>query len=69
MLTNDFEKKYKNWHQKVSFTKSGIRITACLSCGISLLALGHQEGTTPALILLVIGLGLAEVLGIVEEWI
>ena len=69
MSTNEFEEKYKNWHQKISFIKSGIRITACLSCIITLVALGHLEGTTPAILMLAIGLGLAELLGIAEEWI
>ena len=69
MLTNEFEEKYKNWHQKISFIKSGIRITSCLSCIITLIVLGHLEGTTPAILMLAIGLGLAELLGIAEEWI
>ena len=68
-MSNDFEKKYKDWHQKISFLKSGVRIAACLSCVITLIALGHLEGGTAALMLLAIGLGLAELLGIVEEWI
>jgi hypothetical protein len=69
LSTNEFEKKYKDWHQKISFVKSGIRITACLSCIITLIVLGHLEGTTPAILMLTIGLGLAELLGIAEEWI
>jgi hypothetical protein len=68
-LSTDFENKYKHWHQKISFIKSGIRITSCLSCIITLIALGHIEGTTPAILMLAIGLGLAELLGIAEEWI
>ena len=68
-MSNDFEKKYKDWHQKISFLKSGVRIAACLSCVITLIALGHLEGGAAALMLLAIGLGLAEFLGIVEEWI
>ncbi len=68
-MSTDFENKYKHWHQKISFIKSGIRITSCLSCIITLIALGHIEGTTPAIMMLAIGLGLAEFLGIAEEWI
>jgi hypothetical protein len=68
-LSNEFENKYKSWHQKISFMKSGIRITACLSCIITLIVIGHLEGSTPAILMLAIGLGLAEILGIAEEWI
>lgn len=68
-MLNDFENKYKSWHQRISFIKSGVRITACLSCIITLITLGHIEGTTPAVLMLAIGLGLAEFLGIAEEWI
>ena len=68
-MSNDFETKYKSWHQRISFIKSGVRITACLSCIITLIALGHIEGTTPSVLMLAIGLGLAEILGIAEEWI
>lgn len=69
MSTDNFESKYKTWHQTLSFIKSGIRITACLSCIITLVALGHVQGTIPAVLMLAIGLGLAEILGILEEWI
>jgi hypothetical protein len=68
-LSTEFEEKYKDWHQKISFIKSGIRITACLACVITLLSLGHVVGTTPAILMLSIGLVLAEILGIFEEWI
>lgn len=68
-MSNDFEDKYKSWHQKISFVKSGIRIAACLSCIITVIALGHSEGIAPAVLMLAIGLGLAEILGIAEEWI
>jgi hypothetical protein len=69
LSTNEFEKKYKDWHQKVSFVKSGIRIAACLSCIITLLVAGHIEGGVPAVLMLAIGFLLAEILGIFEEWI
>ena len=68
-MSTEFEEKYKHWHQKISFIKSVVRIAACLSCIITLIALGHIEGTTPAVLMLAIGLGLAELLGIAEEWI
>ncbi len=69
MSTNNFETKYKDWHQKISFVKSGVRIAACLSCVITLIVAGHLEGNTPAILMLAIGFGLAELLGIAEEWI
>ena len=68
-MSTEFESKYKTWHQKISFVKSGVRITACLSCIITLIVLGHIEGTTPAVLMLAIGMGIAEILGIAEEWI
>jgi hypothetical protein len=69
LSTNEFEEKYKNWHQKISFVKSGVRIAACLGTIITISTLGHVIGTTPAILILAIGLGLAEILGIFEEWI
>lgn len=69
MSTNDFENRYKNWHQKISFVKSGIRLVACLGCAFTLLTLGHAIGGVPSILILSFGLAAAEVLGILEEWI
>ena len=69
MSNEDFEKKYKEWHQKISFIKSGIRIAACLGTIITIAVLGHVIGTTPAILILATGFLLAEILGIFEEWI
>jgi hypothetical protein len=69
MSTNDFENRYKDWHQKISFLKSGIRIAACLGCIITLLVYGVHDIVASSLLLLSIGLLLAEILGIFEEWI
>ncbi len=67
-MSNNFENDYKSWHQKLSFIKSGIRIAACFSAIIILVLLGHIEGTTPAVLMLSIGLLIAELIGILEEW-
>lgn len=63
---NNFEEKYKGWHQKISFIKSGVRIAACLSAATTLFVVSAT--TIPAILILAIGLGLAEILGIFEEW-
>lgn len=67
-MSTDFEKKYKGWHQTLSFLKSGIRIAACLGSTFIALALDHAIGIMPALLILTIGLAFAEVIGIAEEW-
>ena len=68
-MSDNFEKNYKHWHQKLSFMKSGIRIATCLSAIIAILAIGAEVGQHVAIIVLAVGLGLAEILGIFEEWI
>lgn len=68
-MSNEFEENYKDWHQKISFIKSGVRIAACLGSIITIATLGHVVGTTPSILILAIGLFLAEILGIFEEWI
>ena len=69
MSNNNFEHRYKDWHQKISFMKSGIRLVACLACIGTVATLGHMIGGVPSLIILAGGLAAAEVLGIIEEWI
>ena len=54
---SDFEDKYRGWHAKISYFKSGIRIFTCFA---SIMAGGD-------VIILAAGFGLAEILGIVEE--
>lgn len=53
-----FEDKYKTWHKYTSYVKSGIRL---ITCGIAL--------TTGSISILALGLGIAEVVGIAEEWV
>ena len=54
---SDFEDKYRDWHAKISYFKSGMRIFTCFASIIS----GGD------VIILAAGFGLAEILGIVEE--
>lgn len=55
---NDFEKKYRDWHTKISFVKSLFRIAACL---------GTFVAGVDAIYVLAAGFLLAEILGIAEE--
>lgn len=69
MSTDEFESNYKHWHQKISFVKSGVRIAACLSAIITALVLAQELGQVASILILAVGFGLAEILGIFEEWI
>lgn len=62
---SDFAEKYKGWHQKISYIKSAIRI------GGSILSIVLAQLVSPlvGVIALAVALILAELLGIVEEWI
>ena len=60
MSDSDFVNNYKNWHQKVSYIKSVVRITGCA------LALWFS---TYGLAILAVMLIAAELLGIIEEYI
>lgn len=55
---SDFESKYHTWHKHASYIKSGIRLGAC---GATLI--------TGSVYILAVGLFLAELVGIVEEWV
>jgi len=55
---SDFEKSYRAWHTGVSYMKSAVRI---LSCAIALY--------DSSVYILATGLLIAELLGIVEEWV
>lgn len=56
---SDFESRYRKWHTYMSYIKSGIRIIA-----FGGLALGLFGVVVSATLLLI-----AEVVGIVEEWV
>lgn len=60
-----FEDKYKEWHQKISYVKSGVRIASCMGAVLLL----SMDTYYFSILFLAIGLMIAEVLGIVEEWI
>jgi hypothetical protein len=53
-----FENNYKTWHKYTSYIKSGIRFVAC---GATVL--------TGSVYILAIGLFIAELVGVVEEWV
>lgn len=58
-----FEDSYRTWHQKISFAKSGVRL------GASAIALYFMSDATVAVFALALGFGIAEILGILEEWL
>lgn len=60
-----FEDKYKQWHQKISYVKSGVRIASCAGA----LFLLYVDSQAVSIAFLALGLLIAEILGIVEEWI
>lgn len=59
---SDFESKYRNWHTKLSYLKSAVRIAACV------LVMGLTPFLHPVW-LLSFGFFIAEVIGIIEEWV
>lgn len=54
----NFESNYNTWHKYASYIKSGIRLGAC---GATII--------TGSIYILAIGLIIAELVGIVEEWV
>ncbi len=59
---SNFEDKYKNWHQKTSYIKSAVRMAGCV------IALALLPNVNLSVLSLVVCLFVAELLGIVEEW-
>jgi hypothetical protein len=57
---SDFEDNYRKWHTKLSYTKSAARIIACFGAVID---------PTDGLFILSFGFLIAELIGIVEEWV
>jgi hypothetical protein len=57
---SDFENKYRTWHTRLSYIKSVARIIACF---------GALVDKTDGLLILAMGLFLAEIIGILEEWV
>jgi hypothetical protein len=57
-----FENTYRTWHTKISYLKSGVRL------GASGTALYFMSDASMAAFTLALGFGIAEVLGVLEEW-
>lgn len=62
-MSDDFNDRYRTWHARMSYAKSAVRLGACAAA----FALSADPATAVAV--LAIGMGLAEILGIAEEWI
>lgn len=58
---SDFETRYRTWHTRLSYAKSGVRILGCIA------ALWVATEPVLAVLLLAGGLLAAEILGILEE--
>jgi hypothetical protein len=60
---SNFEDKYRNWHTKLSYMKSAVRIGGC----IGVIVITHAT-LLPVTILAASFLA-AEIIGIAEEWV
>lgn len=58
---SDFEARYRTWHARLSYVKSGIRLASA-----SMAALFYNDAAV-AILMLSIGFAIAEVVGILEE--
>ena len=58
---NDFENKYRDWHTKLSYVKSAVRMVSCLPV-LLLLPIAHPVS------ILALGFFIAELVGVAEEW-
>lgn len=58
---SSFEENYRTWHARLSYVKSSIRLA---SAGA---AVWFHNETSVAILILAIGLAIAEVVGILEE--
>lgn len=58
---SEFEQKYREWHTKISYLKSGIRFGA----GLAGMVLAWDPYT--AILVLSAGLVIAEIFGVLEE--
>jgi hypothetical protein len=59
-MNTDFESNYRTWHTRLSYIKSAARIIACL---------GVFMDPSDGLYVLAVGLLIAELIGIAEEWV
>ena len=55
---SNFETSYQTWHKYTSYIKSTIRL---VTCGVAF--------ATGSIAILALGLGIAELVGIAEEWV
>jgi hypothetical protein len=62
---NTFEDRYRTWHTWISYVKSGVRIVT----GFAALGCMYLATVDAAVITLAVGLILAELLGIAEEFV
>lgn len=62
-MTEEFNRNYRTWHTRISYAKSSLRLAGCICAGLS-----HADPQF-ALLVLAISFGVAELLGIAEEWI
>lgn len=62
---NSFEDRYRTWHTWISYVKSGVRIAT----GFAALGCMYYGAAGTAIVVLSIGLILAEVLGVAEEFV
>jgi hypothetical protein len=60
---NTFEDKYRNWHTKLSYMKSAVRIGGC--AGVIFIT----HATLLPVTILAASFLAAEIIGIVEEWV
>ena len=66
---SEFEDKYKGWHTTASYTKSGIRIVACLVVLLYGLHSMEEFQTNWPVYVLAFGMLIAEFIGVIEEWV
>jgi hypothetical protein len=59
----NFEEKYKRWHQRISYAKSFVRLVGCVA------ALVVLPNVAVSVAVLAGTFAIAELLGIAEEWI
>lgn len=61
VIMSSFEERYRTWHARLSYVKSAIRLAATGA------AAWFHSDTAVAILLLAIGLFIAELVGILEE--
>ncbi len=62
-MSDEFNDRYRTWHARMSYAKSAVRLVSCAA------AFAWSADPVTAVTILAAGMGLAEILGIAEEWI